>query len=193
MYIKDKEMQDIKDAKKAIRKNISAIKKTHDMEWKLKESEKIWSMLEQVDGFAESRVVLLYYALPDEVQTEGLIRKYYGKKKIVLPLVSGDDLLMKEYDPEKICSGYCSIPEPTADALDVDVKDIDFAVIPGVAFDRQCNRLGRGRGFYDRLLSGVKCPVYGISYDFQLVDQVPLEPFDKPLDGLVLPDEVIEK
>ena len=58
-------------------------------------------------------------------------------------------------------------------------------IVPGVAFDLQHNRLGRGRGFYDRLLSSLSAPKVGICFDFQLIDTVPTEPFDRLMDSVV--------
>ena len=58
-------------------------------------------------------------------------------------------------------------------------------IVPGVAFDLQHNRLGRGRGFYDRLLSSLSAPKVGICFDFQLIDSVPTESFDRLMDSVV--------
>ena len=176
---------DIKSVKKELRRKISALKKSVPMEEKLILSERIMSLLEHVPGFMEASSVLLYYALPDEVQTEAFIRKWHGRKRIVLPVVCGDDLELRLYDPEKVVPGYMGIPEPSADALPVSPEEIDFAVIPGVAFDARANRMGRGKGFYDRTIPKLDCPRIGVAYSFQIVDAVPVEEFDKPLDGVV--------
>lgn len=61
----------------------------------------------------------------------------------------------------------------------------------GVAFDRQHNRLGRGKGFYDRLLSTLDVPKIGICYDFQLKDQIPAEPFDRKMDLIITEKEIL--
>jgi len=70
-------------------------------------------------------------------------------------------------------------------------NEIDLIIVPGVAFDRQRNRLGRGKGFYDRLLSTLNVPKIGISYDFQLKDQIPVEPFDRKMDLIITEKEII--
>ena len=70
-------------------------------------------------------------------------------------------------------------------------SEIDLIIVPGVAFDRQHNRLGRGKGFYDRLLSTLDVPKIGICYDFQLKDQIPAEPFDRKMDLIITEKEIL--
>lgn len=178
-------MENIKECKKELRKRIAALKKEKTAQWKLEESMRIMSKVEELGQFAAAGTVLLYYALPDEVQTEFFIKKWYGKKRIALPVVCGDDLVLKEYDPALVKPGYKDIPEPVESAPEISPEEVEFAVIPGVAFDRKANRMGRGKGFYDRLIPSLKCAKYGVAYDFQMVESVPVEPFDKPLDGIV--------
>ena len=176
---------DIRDQKKEIRRAIRELKRCVDMEWMLQASDAIMSKLELLDLFKIAETVLLYHALPDEVQTASFLDRWGGNKKIVLPLVKGDDLILKRYDRSRIVSGYKGIPEPAEDALTVLPSEIDLAVIPGVAFDKDCNRLGRGKGFYDRLIPDLRCPLVGLGFDFQIVDQVPVEIFDRKLDMVI--------
>lgn len=83
--------------------------------------------------------------------------------------------------------GAFGIREPCEQAPELPLKQLDFIVVPGLAFDCQGHRLGRGKGFYDRLLaqtSGIKC---GVAFDHQLVKQVPVEAHDVRLDLLFTP------
>ena len=96
--------------------------------------------------------MLFYHSLPDEVDTHDFIRKWSGLKRILLPVVRGNDLDLKPYTgDDRLTEGAFHINEPTGTAF-TDYAAIDLAVIPGVAFDRWGNRLGRGKGYYDRLL-----------------------------------------
>ena len=72
------------------------------------------------------------------------------------------------------------IEEPTGEAF-TDYTQIDFAIIPGVSFDKNGNRLGRGKGYYDRLLPQLHSYNVGICFDFQVSDEIPTESFDKPM------------
>ena len=83
---------------------------------------------------------------------------------------------------------YWSLPDelPTHEA----VNQWQLIIVPAVALDANRNRLGRGKGFYDRLLNSTTCPTIGVVCDFQLVDEVPVEPHDQPLDCVVTSDDV---
>lgn len=175
---------DIKEQKKAIRVAMSKAKKEITNDAKIILSQQIFDHVEQLIEFQKANTILLYYALSDEVQTEIFIKKWYKKKRIVLPVVDGENLVLKEYIPEHIAAGYCNIIEPQQ-FESIDTSQIEFAVIPGVAFDCDKNRLGRGRGFYDRFLIEICTPVIGVCFEVQIVEQIPLEPFDKPMSAVI--------
>jgi len=176
---------DTKELKKAIRKEIRARKEATPIEERLARSVSVQEQLLSLGVLDAADTILLYHALPDEVNTELLLEKLSnrrsGNKRVVLPVVEGEYLLLKEYIPSKMESGYREIQEPAGEEC-VNPSEIDIAIIPGVAFDRHCNRLGRGKGFYDRLIPYLECKKIGLSFDFQIVEQVPCEEFDKPLD-----------
>lgn len=154
-------------------------------------SAKIMERLEACSLFRQAECIALYHAIPGEVQTAGLIEKWYQKKKILLPVVDGDDLRLILYTgKDSLKPGSFGILEPTGESS-VPESEIDLIIVPGVAFDRKKNRLGRGKGFYDRLLSTLQVPKIGICYNFQLKDQIPVEPFDKKMDLIVTEKEIV--
>lgn len=171
--------------KKDIRKYIFLQKEKYSFSWKKAASETILSQIEVLPEFINSHTVLLYYALGDEVQTENFLNKWYSSKRILIPLVEGEELILKVFSPDKIVPGYKSIPEPSFDAETVPPEEVELAIVPGVAFDASGNRLGRGKGFYDRLLPKLKCTTIGIGFDFQMVLEIPVEPFDQKLDKIL--------
>lgn len=175
---------DIKEAKKAIRKEIAAVKKNYSLQWREEKSIPILKKLEELSRFECSNTILLYHALPDEVQTVEFLNKWCRDKRLVLPVVHGDDLILHRYLPNKVGVGYCSILEPT-DTEIISPEEIDLAIIPGVAFDRGGNRLGRGRGFYDRLIPDLTCDIVGLSFDYQIIEEIPMEPFDRRLSKVI--------
>lgn len=155
-------------------------------------SEKIGKRLEETDLFRQASHIALYHAIPGEVQTAHLIEKWYLEKEILLPLVEGNDLCLLPYlGKESLRPGAFGILEPIKPQTPLVEKEIDLIIVPGVAFDRQCNRMGRGRGFYDRLLSTSHAPKIGICFGFQLLDSIPTEPFDRKMDLLITENEVI--
>lgn len=133
--------------------------------------------------FKKAHTVLLYHSLPDEVDTRGFIKKWSGTKRIVLPVVKGDQLELRLYAGEEcLHRGRFGIEEP-AEGIPADEKEIELAIIPGVAFDRDGNRLGRGKGYYDRTLDRLgKAYRIGVCFGFQILGAVPSERDDRPMD-----------
>lgn len=164
--------------KKELRKYIAELKTLHTTSTTLL-SDEILSRVEKHPVFQKAQTVLLYYSLPDEVHTHDFIQKWYNRKRILLPVVVKDTLELYTYTgPDKMTIGAYGIKEPTEGKFN-NLKDIDLAIIPGVAFDRRGNRLGRGKGYYDRLLPFlVGTYKLGICFPYQLLESVPTEDFD---------------
>lgn len=170
--------------KKELRAQIKALKKQHTKEQLQEQSEQILAKLEQHTDFVKAEKVMLYNALPDEVQTLNFLGKWHLRKKIILPTVVGDDIIPVEYAQETTFAvGDFNILEPQNEPY---TGDFDIIIVPGVAFDRQGNRLGRGKGYYDRFLSQhLNVKRIGICFDFQLVSEVPAESFDIRMDEVI--------
>ena len=182
---------DTYQAKQALRKEIATRKKSYSKEVLGELSEKIMSLLEQTPQFQKASCVVLYHALPREVQTAAFIDKWYQKKNILLPLVVGDDLRLLLYEGTgSLKMGAFGILEPREDGRELLEEKIDLIVVPGIAFDKERNRLGRGRGYYDRLLGRLNVPKIGIGFGFQLVPSVPTEPFDRKMDWVITEEGV---
>ena len=170
--------------KRALRAQIKVLKKQHTKEQLQEQSERILAKLEQHPDFVKAERVMLYSALPDEVQTQAFLEKWHLKKTIILPTVVGDDIIPVEYGKDTAFAvGDFNILEPQNEPY---MGGFDLIVVPGVAFDRQGNRLGRGKGYYDRFLcKHMEVKRIGICFDFQLVDEVPAEPFDIQMDEVL--------
>lgn len=170
--------------KKDLRTRIKLLKKQHTKEQLLEQSAVILSKLEQHPAFQEAHTVMIYSALPDEVQTETFLDKWRHKKQIVLPTVAGDDIIPVELaENTGFAVGDFNILEPQNEPY---TGDYDLIVVPGVAFDKNGNRIGRGRGYYDRFLcKHLNVKRIGVCFDFQLVDEVPTEPTDIKVDEVI--------
>ncbi len=154
-------------------------------------SQQICQAIEALPGFAEAHHILLYHALPDEVETTEMLNRW-GNKQLYLPVVEGDTLSIHPYNPAQLQQGAFGIWEP-ADAEAIDPAKLDWIIVPGVAFDRQLNRLGRGKGYYDRLLTQTDACKIAIAYELQLCDNIPVEPHDIGMDILVTEKQTIYK
>ncbi len=138
--------------------------------------------------FVAAHTVLLYHSLPDEVDTRDFVGYWSSRKCVLLPSVKGKDIELHRYAAgDGLEEGAFGIRE-SAGAVFTDYASIDLAVVPGVAFDAEGNRLGRGQGFYDRLLARLRrygTYKIGVCFDFQKVGHVPVDAHDIPVDEVL--------
>jgi 5-formyltetrahydrofolate cyclo-ligase len=170
--------------KPGLRSYIRIQKKRHTPEQLDAQSERIMALLEGTPQFREAQTVMLYSSLPDEVRTTAFIEKWRNRKRVILPTVVGDDIVPVELTPDTpFAVGDFNILEPQNRPY---TGGYDLIVVPGMAFDRTGNRLGRGKGYYDRFLSQHPAvPKIGICFDFQLVGAVPTEANDIRMDEVL--------
>ena len=136
---------------------------------------------------AEAQTIVAYYALPDEVCTHQLLEELVAEgKTVLLPKVLDEEgMELRRYQgPQDLCEGAYHIMEPTGEAFPA-LSQIDIALIPGLAFDAQGHRLGRGKGYYDRFLTSFKGKTIGVCFDFQKVAEVPVDAHDIAVDRVV--------
>lgn len=93
----------------------------------------------------------------------------------------------------EIITGKFGVREPSSICAEIPLEQFNLVLVPGMAFDLQGNRLGRGRGFYDRLLAGVSGIKCGVCYDGQLWPEIPTETHDAKVDFIVTPSTLLRK
>lgn len=171
------EKSDIRRKVKALRTMLS------DME-KRSAAQEVFDRLEKTAAFLLADRILMYHSLPDELYTHEFLSKWAARKHFFLPRVNGVDLEILPYEESRLELGSFHIEEPTGNNT-VDPSEIELVVVPAVAYDRKGNRLGRGKGFYDRLLKSTKATKIGVGYEFQLYDELPTEPHDVGMDMVI--------
>ena len=170
-----------------IRKQMRELKRAVPSEEKLLRSDAILRQVALTPEFQDARVVLLYWSMADEVQTHAFVEQWYREKTLLLPCVAGDDLVLRQYTgPQCMVAGeQFGIGEPSGPVWTA-LDEVELIVVPGVAFDTGGNRMGRGRGFYDRLLKSTPRAVkIGVAYGFQILDEIPVEPHDVKMDIVI--------
>lgn len=180
----------IMDEKKALRIEIRQLKRACPLEERRRKSLSVWKAVERDEVFQQAETVLAYWSMDDEVYTHDFVNKWAGSKTLLLPCVKGDELELRYFDGEERLQpgeGY-AIPEPVGE-LFADWGKIDLILVPGVAFDKSGNRLGRGKGYYDKVLKQTGAYKLGVCFDFQLVERVPVEPHDVKMDRVVASGE----
>ena len=137
---------------------------------------------------ADAQVVLAYYSLPDEVCTHRLIDDLLAMGKVVLlpKVIDAQQMELRRYTGvNDLHDGVFGLLEPDGEPF-TDYAKIDVALVPGMAFDSEGHRLGRGRGYYDRLLPLIPfARTVGVCFPFQIVPQIPVEPTDIPVSEIV--------
>lgn len=172
--------------KKSLRKKIKALKSKISFEEKKLLSRNILLKLEQNKDFINANTVMLYWSMKDEVFTHDFVIKWAEKKKIILPSVDGENLILKEFTGIKnlIAGDMYDIPEPNGKIFE-NRNDIDLIIVPGVAFDKNNNRMGRGKAYYDKLLKTTKAKKIGVCFNFQLFDNIPHDKYDIKMDLVI--------
>jgi 5-formyltetrahydrofolate cyclo-ligase len=176
--------------KDSLRREIATLKKQYTSSDLLAKSEEVFSVLEITGLFQQAKAILIYNSLSDEVSTPAFLSKWAGEKDFFLPALSGDNLAIRKYEANgAYITSALGVKEPAGENS-TNYNKIDLAIIPGVAFDRKLNRLGRGKGYYDRFLSTLKAPKIGVCFDFQLFDDIPVALHDIKMNLLVSENEI---
>lgn len=170
--------------KDEIRRTIKARKTLLSEDEKLSAAERVFNLLERTADFMLADRILMYHSLPDELSTRAFIRKWSARKHFYLPRVNGVNLEILPYDESRLALGSFHIEEPTGNDTS-SIDDIEMIVVPAVAYDRSGNRVGRGKGYYDRLLADSKARKVGVAYDFQVVDEIDADPHDVRVDVVI--------
>jgi 5-formyltetrahydrofolate cyclo-ligase len=176
-------------------------------------------LLEEQVAWKKATRILFYAPLPGELDVwplfedavragkEAYLPRFVGEK----PLKQFDESQMPAHIPLKrgvnekayvACAvrdlekdlrmGQFGIREPVEGCPEVPLKRLDFVLVPGIAFDLQGRRLGRGKGYYDRLLAEVRGKTCGVAFDEQIADEIPVEPHDIHVNCILTPTRWIE-
>jgi 5-formyltetrahydrofolate cyclo-ligase len=142
--------------------------------------------------------ILFYAPLPDELDVWPLLQKLLATRRTcALPAFDQETLSYSARSISNletdIFTGKFGVSEPTVTRQEIPLDQFDLVLVPGMAFDLNGNRLGRGRGFYDRILakaSGIKC---GVAYDFQLLERIPIEAHDARVNFIFTPTRCVKR
>jgi 5-formyltetrahydrofolate cyclo-ligase len=184
------------DVKSILRKQIGAKVGAIAPEKRKSDSEKICVLLKSQILFKDARSILFFAPLPQEPDLWPLLNETLsGKKMVALPCFDPDNEI---YHPRRvtdlhveILSGKFGIREPVDTCIAIPPNDLDVVLVPGVAFGLDGHRLGRGKGYYDRLLQNFAGKKIGVAFDEQIVEAVPSEENDVRMDLILTPTRVM--
>lgn len=183
-------------AKRALRSQVLALRDALPGAQRVAAAQAITARLVALPAYRVARAVAAYLSFGSELDTMDFVRAVLASgRTLVLPRVDRERkaLVMHAVDTVepsggKLVPGPFGIREPDPVRCPVfEPARIDFVLVPGVAFTSRCERLGYGGGFYDRFLTLCTAPpaLVAAAYDLQVVDEVPLEPTDLPVDRVV--------
>lgn len=161
-------------------------------------SSAIENILFDTDEFKKADKIFIYYSFKNETYTLNIIKKALSMgKTIALPLVK-EDCQMDFFKVKSLTSlkkGAFGIPEPYPDSEKLEPDKKTLVITPGVVFDVNKNRIGMGKGFYDRYFQKyrkINFQKIGLCYDFQIVESLPADKYDVPLNKIISEKGVIE-
>ncbi|HQT44968.1 MAG TPA: 5-formyltetrahydrofolate cyclo-ligase [Candidatus Micrarchaeota archaeon] len=185
--------------KKEIRESVSARRNALSDEDVILASTSIIENLQSSFMYKKARTVLFYCSIRGEVYTHGAISAALkGGKIVALPKTNTGARELNLYKIRSLsdlAKGAYGVLEPVPDHLHkIGITDIDLVIVPGVAFDKEGNRIGLGLGYYDRLLPGVAGlgRICALAYSFQIVEKIPHDAHDIPMDCIFCEDHVID-
>ena len=179
--------------KKDFRKKVIESRKNKDANFIYINSQSITEKLLSMECIKKANIIMLYLDFNNEVKTDKLIIKLLSlRKTVAAPVTIKDE---KKLIPFKITNlkdgitiGSYSIREPKQiPSNELNVADIDILIVPAVAYDKNCYRLGYGGGFYDRFIKLLRDDVItiGIAFDLQVFDSIPKEDHDMQLNYII--------
>lgn len=182
--------------KKELRKEI--IKKRDEIDYieKAIKDKKIIEKLKDTKEYKEAKGMLIYIGFGSEINTKILIEDALkDEKEVYVPKVIKKDMVfIRINNLENLVTSSYGILEPIGDKSNFNVDNLGLIIMPGLAFDKQGNRLGYGGGYYDKFLSSNKIDAkkIALAYDFQVLDKVPSEKHDIIVDSIITEDRDIQ-
>jgi 5-formyltetrahydrofolate cyclo-ligase len=182
------------DAKTALRRHALAARSALSSPERERRSRAVAERLAALPAFEEARSLALYAPLGAEVDTSEIERRARAAgKQVAWPLIGAGRVLgFASCTRDELTPGPRGALEPPPGAEPVDPADLDLVCVPGVAFDAALRRLGRGGGHYDATLPAAwRARKVGLAFEVQIVDAVPAEPHDAPVDLVVTEARVL--
>jgi 5-formyltetrahydrofolate cyclo-ligase len=185
------------ESKDVLRKEMRAKLKAMTPEQRTAAAGRACALLEQQTTWKQALVIFFYAPLPEELDIWPLLGD---------SLAAGKTVALPRFDPatqryvacqvqdvaKDLSRGQFGIREAGAHCIAIPPNRLDLILVPGVAFDLQGRRLGRGKGFYDQMLASVRGTTCGVAFDEQIVDTIPVEPHDVHLNCILTPTRWIE-
>jgi len=187
---------DVESEKRALRAELRERRRIRTSTQREQDAASLTRRLSELTIQLGARSIAAYLSLPEEPGTRPFLRWTFEQGiEVLLPISREDGLLdWAPYDGEEEDEDVLGLPTPTSELRGpIAINDVDLILVPAAAVDRTGMRMGWGRGYFDKTLGSMeKCPpVYAVIFDDELVDAVPQERHDQPVNGVVTPGGVV--
>ena len=199
MSQQEKNSQDNNSLREAIRENKRKLRRDLSSRIQEKNSKKISIQISKLQYFLNANNIASYIESDGEISTSHLHKLAWKKnKKVFLPHIEEESKMSFFYfqKGKALKNGPWGTFEIESPKIEKKISEMDLIIVPMVAFDKNGNRLGRGGGFYDRVLSESnitsKNKIYGLAHDIQEVERIPIKENDIPMNGIIIPNQIID-
>lgn len=186
------------DEKSMLRKKIRQLSGTIPLYQQFSDTQEIYINLFSLPEFRNAHIIHMYISsFPWEVQNIPLIHYFLNHNyRIIIPVACPEDKELKHFELiqiGKLERGCYNIWEPQLQSRKrIDPAEADIIIVPGMAFDRKLNRLGFGRGYYDKFLPEIHQPKIALAYNFQVFPDIPAEDYDHKVGIIITEKEIIQ-
>lgn len=185
--------------KQTLKQDIFTKRKSMSKDEITQKSSKIKENLFEFDEFKKAKNIMIYVSFNNEVNTTDIIKELLinKEKNVIVPFVKKDNpilQLLELKDINDLEPKTFGILEPKESSIrEFSIKKIDLIILPGIVFDKKGHRIGYGYGYYDRFLKKLNNEIkkIGFAFDFQLVEKIPEEGHDMPVDIVITEKEVL--
>ncbi|HBF44294.1 MAG TPA: 5-formyltetrahydrofolate cyclo-ligase [Clostridiales bacterium] len=178
----------IKETKKEIRKEMLKKRDALQKGYVKKQSEKVFKLLKTINAFLNAESFFIYVDFRNEIKTDKIIN-FLKNKLVLLPKIGGEEMYAVKKEEETKLNKYGILEPKSSNAY---TGKIDVCIIPLVACSKKGDRIGFGKGYYDKFLKSTNSLKIGLAYSWQVLDNFESEPFDEKLDIIVTEKEIIE-
>ena len=189
---------DVEHAKRALRAELRERRQLLSESQRDAAASEIGARLDELVEVLGARSISCFLSTTTEPGTRDFVTRAVRRGiRVLLPITRADGLLdwAVASDDDEISEGLFGLPEPTGEVLGpIAVNDVDLMIVPAAAVDRAGMRMGWGRGYFDKTIGSMeKCPpVYAVIYDSEILDSLPREVHDQPVNGVVTPTQTLD-
>lgn len=188
------------ETKSETRKKILSIRNNMGNKQVIEKSKVIINKLNSTSEFKNSKTVFVYMDFKNEVKTLDLIKEMIKeKKRVIIPYTDIENTVIIPVEINDIgtdlkFSSFGYLEPKEEKVIPIDPYEFDLIIVPGVVFDKDLNRIGFGKGYYDRILSKKRndAKAVAIAYEFQILDEIPREVHDVKMDKIITEENIYE-